>query len=274
MGAIDRNRVKLSFGRRAHEYDKHADVQKRVIMRFQELLLSEGTGPGRILDMGTGTGVLLGRLSGAFPDAHLFGIDLAPEMSRLAGRNLSKERKANFLSADAERLPFSGGAFDLVVSTSTFQWLETLVPAFAEALRVLRPGGTFCFAMFGESTLFELKNSYRGALASPGRAQEDRTHTFHTAGEVEESLVRAGFTGCHVTSEKYLEYHEDVPALLRSLKNIGAGSAATVQPRGLSGRRVMQTMIESYERMYRRNGLIPATYEVIYAGGRKSGSKI
>lgn len=269
MGAIDRNRVKRSFGRWAHEYDRHADVQKRVIARFQDMLLRQEIGPGRVLDMGTGTGMLLGRLSGAFPDAYLFGIDLAPEMSRLAGRNLSGKRNANILSADAERLPFSDGVFDLVVSTSTFQWLETLGSAFAEAFRVLRAGGTFCFAMFGESTLFELKNSYRGALASSNRAQEDRTHTFHSVGEVGESLVRAGFADCHVTSEKYLEYHDNVPALLRSLKNIGAGSAAPVPPRGLSGRRIMQSMIESYGRTYRRDGVIPATYEVIYAGGRK-----
>lgn len=274
MRAIDRNRVKRSFGRRAREYDRHADVQKRVIMRFQEILLPEETGPERILDMGTGTGMLLVRLAAVFPDARLFGIDLAQEMSRVARYNIPRGKDSHFLSADAERLPFADGVFDLVVSTSTFQWLDTLGPAFAEAFRVLQPGGTFCFALFGESTLMELKNSYRGALESSGRALEDRTHTFHSAGAVEESLVRAGFVACRVLSEKYIEYHEDVPALLRSLKNIGAGSAARVPLRGLSGRRIMQAMIESYGRMYRRDGVIPATYEVIYARGRKSLSNI
>ncbi len=274
MGAIDRNRVKLSFGRQAHEYDSHADVQKSVIMRFPEILLPEETRPERILDMGTGTGMLLGRLSGIFPGATLFGIDLALEMTRVARRNMPDGRKAEFQAADAELLPFAEGAFDLVVSASAFQWLDSLGPAFAEAFRVLEQGGTFCFALFGESTLCELKNSYRRALASSSRPAEDRTHTFHTAREVEESLSGAGFVDCRVTSEKYLEYHENVAALLRCLKNVGAGSAARVPLRGLAGRRVLQGMMDSYARMYRRDGRIPATYEVIYARGRKSRSLI
>ncbi len=269
MGAIDRNRVKYSFGRRADGYDRHADVQKRVIARFPEILLQGETGHERILDMGTGTGMLLGRMSGMFADARLIGIDLAPEMTRAAGRNMAGGRKADFLAADAERLPFADGAFDLVVSASTFQWLDRLDLAFGEAFRVMENGGAFCFALFGGSTLFELKNSYRGALASSGRPGEDRTHAFRSAGEVEESLSRAGFAGCRVSSEKYLEFHENVPTLLRTLKNIGAGSAARVPLRGLAGRRVIQGMIDSYVRMYRRDAGIPATYEVIYARGIK-----
>lgn len=270
MGVIDRRRVKHSFGRQAHEYDRHADVQKRVITRFMEIMPPMEAGPDRILDLGTGTGMLLCRLSGVFPGACLVGIDLAPEMSLMARQKMPRNGNSHSLSADAEQLPFADGSFDLIVSTSTFQWLDKLDSAFREALRVLRPGGRFFFAMFGESTLFELKNSYRGALATFGRQREDRAHNFHSVREAEESLARAGFGGCRVMSEKYVEYHENVPSLLRSLKKIGAGSAAGVGLRGLAGRRVMQDMIESYVRIYGSDGMIPATYEVIYAMGKSS----
>ncbi|HET6421736.1 MAG TPA: methyltransferase domain-containing protein [Geobacteraceae bacterium] len=269
MGAIDRNRVKLSFGRQAHDYDKHAEIQKNVIGRFPEILLGGVACPDRILDMGTGTGMLLERISGIFPDARLYGIDLALDMTRVARRNVPDGRMADFLAADAELLPFADGAFGLVVSTSTFQWMDMLGPAFEEAFRVLEDGGTFCFALFGESTLHELKSSYRRALASFGRPGEDRTHTFHTVRQVGESLARAGFVDCSATSEKYLEHHDNVPALLRSIKNIGAGSAARVPLPGLAGRRVLQGMIDSYVSLYRSEGKIPATYEVIYARGVK-----
>ena len=75
-------------------------------------------------------------------------------------------------------LPFADGIFDLVVSTSTFQWLAALEKAFSEAKRVLTPGGTFLFALFGEGTLHELKNSYRTVLLAENAIDKDRSHNF------------------------------------------------------------------------------------------------
>jgi len=270
MGAIDRSRVKRSFGRQAEEYDRHADVQRRVILRLLEILRRQRIKPERILDVGTGTGNLLSMLPGLYPDVRLFGVDLAPEMSRLARRKMHDEKHANLLSADAERLPFADGAFDLVLSTSTFQWLEGFDMAFAEVSRVLAPGGFFCFALFGEGTLFELKNSYRQALDSAGRLLEDHTHAAHAVREVEEALVKAGFNDCSTMTEGYLEHHESVPALLRSLKHIGAGNATPDRARGLAGRKIMREMIDIYERDFCSDGLVRVTYDVIYATGRKA----
>jgi malonyl-CoA O-methyltransferase len=274
MVAIDRNRVRRSFGRQALEYDKHIDVQSRVVERLVEILSEQDFRPDRILDIGTGTGALPGRLSGAYPGSSLYGIDLAPEMSLVARQKMPGERKAFFLSGDAEMLPFTGGAFDLVVSSSTFQWLDSLDTAFAEAFRVLSPGGTFCFALFGGNTLCELKNSFRRALESCNSTREDHSHDFRELLEVKESLVRAGFADCRANSEKYLECHEDVPAVLRSLKKIGAGNAARPVSRGLAGRRVIQCMIDLYGSAYSVDGQVPATYEVFYAMGRKCISAI
>ena len=269
MGTIDKKKVKRSFNRQADEYDRHADVQKRVVARFLEILCKRVKEPRRVLDVGTGTGLLLSGLKEVFPAASLFGIDLAFDMSRAARAKMPEEISANFLSADAEHLPFADGAFDLVISTSTFQWLNTLDSAFKESFRVLDPGGIFCFSLFGESTLHELKKSYRRALATCGKLGEDNTHAFRTAREVEDSLVQAGFESCIAVSEQYLEYHENVPLLLRSLKNVGAGNTAPVHGRGLSGRKIMQEMIAAYAKEFRKRGLIPATYEVVYAIGKK-----
>jgi malonyl-CoA O-methyltransferase len=270
MRAIDRSRVKHSFGRQAADYDRHADVQRRVILRFLEILRTRDFKPERILDVGTGTGTLLSLLHGLYGNVPLFGVDLAPEMSRLASRKMHGEKDAHLLSADAERLPFAEGVFDLVLSTSTFQWLERFEKAFSEVFRILAPGGDFCFALFGERTLYELKNSYRRALESAGKLREDNTHTSHAAREVEKALAEAGFHDCRSWTETYLEHHKNVPSLLRSLKNIGAGNASPVRARQLASRKVMKEMIEIYEREFSRDGSVTATYEVIYASGRKA----
>lgn len=266
---IDRRRVRDAFGRQAGEYDAYASVQKRVIVRFLELLKSEGRAPRRLLDVGAGTGMLLRFLRELYRDAFAVGVDLAPGMSRTARDNLETDGRTRILTADAEHLPFSAGSFDLVLSTSTFQWLAGLDSAFGEAFRVLTPGGLFCFTLFGERTLHELRISYRRALDAAGRRGEDRTHAFFSGEDVAAALKRAGFADCRVMSEQDIELHGDVSELLRSLKRIGAGSASPIVPRGLAGKRVMLEMMGRYREEFGSESGIPATYEIIYGVGRK-----
>jgi malonyl-CoA O-methyltransferase len=259
---IDRKKVQGAFHRQAPDYDDAALVQRRVVERLTRLLQSQGVSPARLLDVGAGTGRLLACLRKLYPAALAVGADLALGMCRTASANLAGEG-VQFVNADAERLPFAAGSFDLVLSTSTFQWLGTLDLAFAEVKRVLSPGGTFCFALFGEKTLFELRDSYKIALAGGA----DRSLSFFSGSDVLEALRCGGFSGSKVTSELEVELHPDVPGLLRSLKRIGAGTTAPVATKGLSERRVMLDMMNVYRNRYGRDGAIPASYEVIYGWG-------
>ena len=266
---IDRRRVRDSFGKRAHEYENHASVQKRVLDGFLEILKRECSAPRSLLDVGSGTGMLLRSLREMYGDASAVGVDLAMGMSRKARESLTTDGRIHILTADAEHLPFRDSVFDLVVSTSTFQWLIQPDKAFSETLRVLMPGGLFCFALFGEKTLHELRASYRAALAKVGRMEADRSHDFLSRNEVRTALEHTGFTGCRVSSRMEIEAHEDVPALLRSLKRIGAGSASPAALRGLAGKRVMLDMMQRYVNEYGNESGIPATYEIIFGVGRK-----
>lgn len=92
-----------------------------------------------VLDVGCGTGMLSERLLGAFPSCRLAGVDLSPAMverarARLAGR-------AEVREADAERLPFHDGAFDLVVCNDSFHHYPDPDRAAFQMWRVLRKGG-------------------------------------------------------------------------------------------------------------------------------------
>lgn len=269
MIGIDRHRVKAAFHRQAGDYDSHAQVQKGVAVRLLEQVRLQPLAPRLVLDVGAGTGRLMAGLQAIYPQARTVGADLAFGMCRTALANLGYCGRAQLVTADAESLPFADGVFDLVTSTSTYQWLPSLELAFKEAWRVLAPGGLFCFALFGQRTLFELKDSYRLALSNASQQGEDRTHRFFATTDVAAALECAGFSHCRADAELELEYHADVPALLRSLKLIGAGNAAPVAPRGLAGRRVMLEMMDVYRRKYANAEGIPATYEVVYGAGRK-----
>ncbi|WP_298436356.1 methyltransferase domain-containing protein [Geobacter sp.] len=266
---IDRRRVQSAFHRQAGEYDAHAAVQKRVAARLVEIIAAEGVSPARILDVGTGTGLLGRTLGELHPEAFLACIDLAPAMVAAGRLSLADRARTVVAVADAERLPFPAASFDLVASSSTFQWLECLDAAFAEAWRVLAPGGLFAFALFGEGTFRELKTAYRAALAAADRS-DDRTQRFFSADEVRGALERAGFGVISLTVEDEIEYHPDVPAFLRAVRRIGAGNASPHRPRGLAERRVMVEMMRKYEERFGGPEGIPATYGVIYGVGSKS----
>ena len=269
MVGIDRQRVCNSFHRHAEEYEAYADVQKRVVARLAGMLEGESLAPTDLLDIGTGTGMLLRALHDLYPMARLTGLDLALGMCRTARGGFNDSDRVEVLAGDAERLPFRGGAFDLVVSTSTYQWLEEPTAAFTEACRVLRTGGLFCCALFGEKTLHELRSSYRQAHEAVCHSEESRTHTFLSQERVHEALIRAGFAIPRTSSELEIEHHADVPALLRAIKRVGAGNAGPAKGRGLAERRIMLEMMDIYRREYAADGFIPATYEVIYGIGRK-----
>lgn len=264
---IDRRRVKQSFHRQAEGYDDHAIVQKRVVERLLEVLVQEDVSPTRILDVGTGTGLLARNLARLHTDALLCCVDLAPGMAVAARRTLGPG--ALVAVADAERLPFRDSSFDCIVSSSTFQWLESLEIAFREAWRLLSPGGVFAFALFGHGTFRELKDSYRSALAAVGREGEDRTHRFFTVHKVRAAMDLAGFHLKRLFAEDEVEYHPDVPFFLRSVKEIGAGNASPLRSRGLGERRVMVEMMRLYGERYGGEKGIPATYTVIYGVGIK-----
>ena len=113
--------------------------------RTQSLLAAvESVGdPKRILEIGAGTGSGAAILKAKFPGAVITGVDLSPEMVRIAQ---AKVQGVTFEPADASRLPFADGSFDLVTQNN--------VPVyFNEIARVLAPGGRVLItSTFGPAT--------------------------------------------------------------------------------------------------------------------------
>lgn len=102
--------------------------------------------PGQsYLDVGCGTGA--GAIAVAW--RHLLdvtGVDVDPEqvsVARAAGAGLANIR---FFTADATRLPFADGAFDIVATRHVTHHIRDWGAALKEMLRVLRPGGHLVYA--------------------------------------------------------------------------------------------------------------------------------
>lgn len=267
------HRVAASFHRQAAAYDHTILVQNRIIDKLaRELENSLQFKPARALDIGCGTGTLLACLQSSFPAACLVGLDIAPNMCLHTMNKLP--RVSGVVNANAERLPFTGASFDLVVSSSVFQWVDDLTACFSECTRVLRPGGMLRIALFADGTLAELQECYREAvhaLHGENSQRLTRLHSFRSQ-PVLESLL-AGIDGLDVvsvTAETEVDWYDSVKALLRSIKDIGAGSSTGSPAGGLAWRRVIDEMTDRYVARYAVSGKIPASYRIVHVVAKRS----
>ncbi len=261
---FDKRNVRRSFERAAATYDAAAVLQREVERRMFERLDYVKLAPAAILDAGSGTGTGARELARRYPDARVIGLDIALTMldagreppSWLQRIGVGRSRIAS-VCGDVERLPFKDACLDLIWSNATLQWATDLPSTLEELRRVLRPGGLLMFSTFGPDTLKELRAAFAAADA---RSHVNRFIDMHDIGDM---LVHARLADPVMDMEQITLTYETVRDLMRDLKAIGAHNVTAGRPRGLGGRTVLAAVERSYESM-RRDGVLPATYEVVY----------
>ena len=112
----------------------------------------------------------------------------------------------------------------------------------------------------------ELRQAFAGV---DGHTHVNRFIDMHDIGD---ALVRTGFAEPVMDMEKIVLTYEDVKSVMRDLKAIGAHNAMAGRGRGLMGKRAWQQIEQRYETL-RREGRLPATYEVIYGHAWKAEPK-
>ena len=168
-----RDRDVAAFGERAQRYDEGwlGQLHHQIADRTADLALTCVPAPRRILDVGCGTGYLLGRLAARAPQPEaLSGIDAAPAMIRVAG-DAATDGRLRFVVGTAARLPWPAATFDLVVSTTSFDHWADQRAGLAECARVLAPGGWLVLAdLFSAPLLPTLLAGRRGKARTRRRA--------------------------------------------------------------------------------------------------------
>jgi ubiquinone/menaquinone biosynthesis C-methylase UbiE len=164
-----------AFGERAQGYDEgwRGELHHQIADRTADLALTCVPAPRRILDVGCGTGYLLGRLAARAPQAEaLAGIDAAPAMIAVA-TGAATDSRLRFVAGAAERLPWPAGTFDLVVSTTSFDHWADQRAGLVQCARVLAPGGCLILAdLFSALLLPTLLAGRRGKARTKRRATQ------------------------------------------------------------------------------------------------------
>jgi ubiquinone/menaquinone biosynthesis C-methylase UbiE len=209
--------------------------ERQVLMKLAKAL---GRPPGRYghsLEIGAGTGYFTLNLLRAGVIATATAVDISAGMlKRLDATARELGLEVDVVRADAERLPFEDGSFDLVLGHAVLHHLPHVDVALAEFKRLLAPGGTLAF--MGEPSrrgdrlatvpkrlgmlaapawrrmlaLEEVPPSLDAVGAGNGRSNGDYAlehcvdvHVF-APGELRTAAAEAGFTDVRVMGEELL----------------------------------------------------------------------
>jgi malonyl-CoA O-methyltransferase len=254
---LDKAGVRAAFDRASSSYEAAAVLQSRVSDELLSRLEPFELSPKVILDLGAGTGRASAELKRRYRSCTVIALDLAPGMLREAARHQRLFRRFERVCGDAARLPLESASVDIVFSNLMLQWCDPLDDAMAEARRVLKPQGLFVFSTFGPDTLKELRSAWAEA---DSHSHVNRFLDMHDVGD---ALVRAGLLEPVLDVDRLQVTYSDALTLMRDLKSIGARNETAGRPRTLLGRSHLQRVCNAYE-SFRKDGRLPATYEVVY----------
>jgi SAM-dependent methyltransferase len=168
------------------------DLASRLASRKSARKLS------RVLEIAAGTGVVTRRLASTLPaDVSIVATDLNQPMLDTAAE-MGTSRPVEWRAADAMQLPFKDGAFDAVVCQFGVMFFPNKAKAFADARRVLGPGGVLLFNVWDRIEENEFADAVTTSLESlfpkdPPRFLARTPHGYHDVALVGRDLRGGGF---------------------------------------------------------------------------------
>ena len=133
-------------------------VEKRVFQSFLRDLPSNTL----VLDLGTGTGVLLQFL--LQNNLEVIGIDFSKDMIRKANEKIGKNQ-GSLVLGDIENLPFQNEAFDIVSAMTTLEFVNNVEKLLQEIRRVLKSGGQFILGVLTSLSSWSFDRKIRGIIS-------------------------------------------------------------------------------------------------------------
>ena len=210
------------YDRNAEDYERYwapvLDASARRLLDRLEPFVARNGDRIRILDVGTGSGVLALEALARWPRTQVIGADASSGMLGMARVRAARAGRASddpnlrWLHAPADGLPLDDGSVDAIVSSFVYQLVPDRNAAFREAYRVLRPGGAIAIVTwldrdgdFEPAVEFD-EAVYDIEIEEPEEEPEEiRAGDFRSARSAANELRRAGFANVSARLEP-LEY--------------------------------------------------------------------
>jgi SAM-dependent methyltransferase len=180
----------VTFDRAADFYDRTRELPAELGEAQTRLLHEQLNGTKRCLEIGVGTGRIALPLARVGID--MTGIDLSiPMLERL----LAKESTSVPVAvADARRLPFAANTFDAVLACHVLHLVADWPAVVEDALRVLRPGGTFLVSQGGRAGDVRASDLRRRLSEAAGLAEGADRVGLRDLEELDEHCTAHGIT--------------------------------------------------------------------------------
>lgn len=137
----------------------------------------------RLLEVGCGTGVVLGAINRRFPEVELVGADLSLQALRIAGTRAA----ADLVQLDAQAMTFDD-EFDVVCAFDVLEHVDADLDVLSRLAQAARPGGGLLVTVPQYRWLWSPADDY------------GRHRRRYTKGEIEDKIARAGFAPIRSTA--------------------------------------------------------------------------
>lgn len=249
--------IAAHFDKAAASYVNAATLQQQVALDLAALLSAAAPLPDIaqtqnqiLLDVGCGPGWYHPQL--ATHCRELWAVDLSAAMLEQAQTHGCATR---YIQADVCQIPLPDHSVDIIFSSLMLQWCATPQQAFAELVRLLKPGGRLLLSTLVQGSMAEFQHSWAGV--------DDDAHQLELFAATE-LLAQLAPLGVQVVSEQkqYQVFYPDVRALARGFKQIGANFVQGRQGQGLMGKQRWLAFANNYEQFRQERGL-PLSYQVL-----------
>src|SRR5215475_14139772 len=189
--------------------------------------------PRRVLETAAGTGVATEVLARILPtDVTITATDLNQAMIEHGKVRPGMER-VHWQQADAMKLPFPDGAFDLIVCQFGVMFFPDKRASFKESLRVLTPGGTYLFVLWDDYANMSNSPAWIAAQTVGDMLGRD-PHTLVNPAYFDEPTIRADLTVAGFRDVK-------VDRIARTARAASARDAAVITVQGSLLRTAIET---------------------------------
>lgn len=247
----DKKLIKLRFEQAAATYEQNAQVQILVAERLLDLLAKAApqcTKPERILEIGCCTGLLTEKISARYPDYGLLtASDLVDSFQQcLCSKNLLSSGRVTFLAGDIETISLPS-AYDLIISSSTLQWVHNLPHLCRKLSRHCRQHGILAISLYGALNLQEIRT-----LCGVG--------LHYTTFEQVQAMVGEHFQILAAEQSTETLWFRDALSVLHHLRATGVNAIG----QKAWTRKQLQAFLAAYEERFHGVHGVPLTYHPMY----------